>query len=128
MELMLLKPPSGGLLVRYASDAQRTIVGEALGLASIAANTRAAGISTDYLDAYLEDLTVEATVARILATAPRVLGILVRYPFVRIVREITGPGQSEASRHVHRRRRPVRVHQRAAPPGPVAGRGRGVRG
>jgi anaerobic magnesium-protoporphyrin IX monomethyl ester cyclase len=90
MELMLLKPPSGGLLVRYASDAQRTIVGEALGLASIAANTRAAGISTDYLDAYLEDLTVEATVARILATAPRVLGILVRYPFVRIVREITG--------------------------------------
>ena len=89
VDLALIKPPTGSAPVKFTNYSFQIMIGETLGIASISAAARAQGFSVLYLDAYFEELTVQQTIAATVRHAPAIIGILLRYPFVSIVKEIT---------------------------------------
>lgn len=89
VDLVVLRPPNETPPIKYTNYAFKSMIGETLGIASIAANVRRGGHSVYYLDAYFEELTIEGAVADVVSRAPRAVGILLRYPCIDVVRRIT---------------------------------------
>ncbi|UIK14240.1 B12-binding domain-containing radical SAM protein [Rhizobium leguminosarum] len=89
VDLALIKPPAGSPPVKFTNYSFQSMIGETLGIASISANARARGFSVLYLDAYFEELTVQQTISTTVRHAPSIIGVLLRYPYVSIVKEIT---------------------------------------
>ncbi|WP_158531232.1 B12-binding domain-containing radical SAM protein [Phyllobacterium myrsinacearum] len=87
--MTLVKPPTGFPPVKFTNYSFQSMIGETLGIASIASTSRSRGFTVHYLDAYFEELSIEQTISVIVGRSPRIVGILLRYPYVSIVRQIT---------------------------------------
>ena len=89
VDLALMKPPTGSRPIKYTNYAFKSMIGETLGIASIAANVRRDGHSVYYLDAYFEEMTVQEAIDDVTSKSPLVVGILLRYPCIEVVKRIT---------------------------------------